>query len=63
MASKSYWRAGSRRFKPKPRPQFQFAKRRAMGCDSRREGDEFVCHCGLRWGLDDQRPACPSKEG
>lgn len=27
-------------------------------CSRRQEGDEYVCHCGLRWAVDDQRPPC-----
>lgn len=28
-------------------------------CTSRREGDELVCPCGLRWDANGERPPCP----
>lgn len=28
-------------------------------CPVRREGDELVCVCGLRWDAKEERPACP----
>lgn len=32
---------------------------RPVSCEARREGDEFACACGKRWGVDDpEPPAC-----
>jgi hypothetical protein len=27
-------------------------------CSRRQEGDEYVCHCGARWDIHDDRPPC-----
>lgn len=32
-------------------------------CSKRQEGDECVCHCGLRWDVQEARPACPYNGG
>jgi hypothetical protein len=58
------WRK-SRRYAPKPRYQYGAKPLPAptpagpRACSRRQEGDEYVCHCGLRWGVDDPRPPCP----
>lgn len=28
-------------------------------CGQSRQGDEYACRCGLRWPVDEARPACP----
>jgi hypothetical protein len=32
-------------------------------CSRRQEGDEYVCHCGMRWGTGEERPPCPYNGG
>jgi hypothetical protein len=32
-----------------------------MTCKAIREGDEMACVCGLRWGVDEDRPLCPNE--
>lgn len=29
-----------------------------MACGARQEGDEMACACGLRWPVDEDKPAC-----
>lgn len=31
-------------------------------CKQRREGDEYACTCGLRWGLGEEDPHREAKE-
>jgi len=31
-------------------------------CKTMTSGDEHYCGCGIRWGFDEERPACPKKE-
>lgn len=71
MPSKQYWRAGSRRFKGKPRHRYEYGAKPPAApvptgpraCSRRREGDEYVCHCGARWDVQDGRPPCKFNGG
>lgn len=47
-------------YRVKQRPVRSIAKRIGTCPLPRREGDELVCRCGVRWGADEARPACRS---
>lgn len=59
---------GYKPIKRKPRHIAKYKSRfaeviAAMPCGQRAEGDEFACHCGLRWSKSDLRPECPRSKG
>lgn len=57
------WRR-SGKFKKPPRYEYGAKPPQAptpsgpRACTRRQEGDEYACHCGLRWSVDDPRPPC-----
>lgn len=45
---------------PETPPEWFANARLVMPCTQRQEGDEYVCRCGVRWDVHEERPPCPS---